>query len=87
MVWGTDQLFDGKQSLGRGIVTPNGIFLPVEDSIYQFSLHGLRGRADVLAKVHVDLGTNGPVGNLYSDGHRFWVHGANRLYALAPKDE
>ena len=82
MVWGTDQLFEGKQSLGRGMVTPNGIYMPVEDSIYQFSLHGNKGKADLLAKVHVDLGTDAPVGNLYSDGERFWVHGANRLYAL-----
>jgi tetratricopeptide (TPR) repeat protein len=82
MVWGTDQVFDGKQSLGRGIVTPKGIYMPVEDSIYQFSLSGNKGKADLLAKVHVDLGTDAPVGNLYSDGERFWVHGANRLYAL-----
>jgi len=87
MVWGTDQLFEGKQSLGRGLVTPQGIYLPVEDSIYQFSLQGKNGRAEVLAKVHVDLGTDAPVGNLYSDGDRFWVHGANRLYALAPIDK
>lgn len=87
MAWGTDQLFDGKQSLGRGMVSPNGIYLPVEDSIYLFSLHGKNGREEVLAKVHVDLGTNAPVGNLYSDGERFWVHGANRVYALAIKDD
>ena len=87
MVWGTDQLFDGKQSLGRGMVTPDGIYLPVEDSIYQFSLNGKNGRAEVLAKVYVDLGTNAPVGNLYSDGQRLWVHGSNRLYALATNDD
>ena len=84
MIWGTEQLFDGKQSLGRGVVTPKGIYLPVEDSIYQFDLNGDQGKAKVLAKVHVDLGTAAPVGNLYSDGERFWVHGANRLYALGP---
>ena len=82
MVWGTDQLFDGRQSLGRGIVTPSGIYVPVNNSIYQFSLHGKKGKADLLAKVHVELGSEAPVGNLYSDGKRFWVHGANRLYAL-----
>ena len=86
MIWGTEQLFDGKQSLGRGVVTPKGIYLPVEDSIYQFDLNGDQGKAKVLAKVHVDLGTAAPVGNLYSDGERFWVHGANRLYALGPKN-
>ena len=85
MLWGTEQLFDGKQSLGRGIVTPKGIYLPVEDSIYHLALEGDRGEAKVLARVHVDLGTEAPVGNLYSDGERFWVHGANRLYALGPK--
>jgi outer membrane protein assembly factor BamB/tetratricopeptide (TPR) repeat protein len=85
MIWGTEQMFDGRQSLGRGMVTPNGIYLPVEDRIYQLSLKGKNGRAEVLKQVHVDLGTNAPVGNLYSDGERFWVHGANRLYMLDAK--
>jgi outer membrane protein assembly factor BamB len=85
MIWGTEQMFDGRQSLGRGIVTPKGIYLPVEDRIYQLSLKGRKGRAEVLKQVHVDLGTNAPVGNLYSDGERFWVHGANRLYMLDAK--
>lgn len=85
MIWGTEQMFDGRQSLGRGVVTPKGIYLPVEDRIYQLSLKGKNGRAEVLKQVHVDLGTNAPVGNLYSDGERFWVHGANRLYMLDSK--
>ncbi len=85
MIWGTEQMFDGRQSLGRGVVTPSGIYLPVEDRIYQLSLKGKNGRAEVLNQVHVDLGTNAPVGNLYSDGERFWVHGANRLYMLDRK--
>jgi tetratricopeptide (TPR) repeat protein len=85
MIWGTEQMFDGRQSLGRGIVTPKGIYLPVEDRIYQLSLKGKNGRAEVLKQVHVDLGTSAPVGNLYSDGERFWVHGANRLYMLDAK--
>ncbi len=84
MIWGADQVFDGKQSLGRGMLTPDGVYIPVEDSIYQFGLLGKAGKAEVINKVHVDLGTNAPVGNLYSDGERFWVHGANRLYALGP---
>ena len=86
MVWGAEQEFDGKQSLGRGLLTPDGVYIPVEDSIYQFDLNGDEGRAKVINKVHVDLGTLAPVGNLYSDGERFWVHGANRLYALGPAD-
>ena len=29
------------------------------------------------------LGFGGaPLGNLYSDGEKIWVHGANRLYVL-----
>ena len=84
MIWGADQAFDGKQSHGRGMLTPSGIYMPVEDSIYQFDLQGKGGKAKLVAKVHVDLGTGAPVGNLYSDGERFWVHGANRIYALGP---
>ena len=87
MVWGAEQVFDGKQSLGRGLLTPDGVYMPVEDTIYQFDLNGEEGRAKVINKVHVDLGTLAPVGNLYSDGERFWVHGANRLYALGPADQ
>jgi hypothetical protein len=86
MIWGADQLFDGKQSLGRGVLTPKGIYMPVEDSIYHFDLAGDKGKAKVLSRVQVDLGTEAPVGNLYTDGQRFWVHGANRLYALGPKE-
>ncbi len=87
MVWGAEQVFDGKQSLGRGMLTPDGIYMPVEDTIYQFDLNGDQGDAKIIAKSHVDLGTLAPVGNLYSDGERLWVHGANRLYALGPAEE
>jgi len=78
---------DSKQSLGRGLVTPDGVYLPVEDTIYHFDLKGYQGIAKVIGRVHVDLGTLAPVGNLYSDGERFWVHGANRIYALGPANE
>ncbi len=87
MIWGADQLFDGKQSLGRGMLTPKGIYMPVEDSIYHFSLPGVKGRSNLIARVQVDVGTGAPVGNLFSDGNLVWVHGANRLYALAPKPD
>jgi len=82
----SDDVIDGKKSLGRGLLTPDGVYVPVEDTIYHLDLKGLDGNAKVLAKVHVDLGTNAPIGNLYSDGERFWVHGANRLYALGPAE-
>ena len=86
MVWGADQLYGGRQSLGRGLLTPAGIYMPVEDRIYHLDLKGDQGRAKVLAQAHVDLG-GAPVGNLFSDGQRFWVHGANRLYALGKADQ
>ena len=87
MIWGAEQEFDGKQSLGRGMLTPDGIYMPVEDSIYHFDLHGADGLGKIIAKAHVDIGTGAPLGNLYSDGERFWVHGANRLYALGPAND
>lgn len=81
MLWGADQIFDDKQSLGRGWLTPEGIYMPVQDKIYHFDLEG-----NLVGKVHVDLG-GPPVGNLYSDGERFWVHNGNRLYVLGAKPE
>jgi outer membrane protein assembly factor BamB len=87
MVWGADQMFDGKQSQGRGVLTPQGLYLPVEDSIYHFSLSGEDGGGELLSRVQVRLGTKAPVGNLYSDGSQFWVHGGNRLYVLAPEPD
>jgi hypothetical protein len=83
MVWGGRRLFGGKLSYGRGMLTPDGIYVPVDDSICKYSLTGRNGRAVMLGKVNVDLGTGAPVGNLYSDGQKIWVHGANRVYALA----
>ena len=84
MVWGADELFDGKTSQGRGMLTEDAIYIPVDNGIYKYNLRGKNGKAQVVAKVGVNLGTDAPVGNLYSDGQRIWVHGANRLYALGP---
>ena len=86
MIFGAEQAFEGKQSFGHGLLTPKGIYMPVEDSIYHFDLKAkiVEGEylPNLLNKVQVDMGTEAPVGNLYSDGERFWVHGANRLYML-----
>ena len=84
MVWGADELFDGKTSQGRGMLTEDAIYIPVDNGIYKYSLGGKNGKAQVVAKVGVNLGTDAPVGNLFSDGQRIWVHGGNRLYALGP---
>lgn len=87
MVWGGMPLFDGKRACGRGMVTTDGIYMPIEDSIWKFALESENSEPTKVAASHVDLGIDAPVGNLYSDGKRIWVHGGNRIYALAPEPE
>ena len=82
-----EQSFGGEKSFGRGMVTPDGVYIPLENSVVQFDLKGDMGRGKILNRVGVDFGTKAPVGNLYSDGQRLWVVGANRLYALGPAPE
>ena len=82
LLWGGDQMFGGKKSYGRGMLTSKGIFVPVGKTILQFDLLGDKYEPKQLAMVDVDLGIDAPVGNLFSDGTRIWVHGGNRLYAL-----
>lgn len=84
MKWGGDQLFDEEYSYGRGMLTPDGIFIPVGKKIYKFDLQGLKTKPKLISSANVNFGTGAPVGNLYSDGDKIWVHGANRLYALKP---
>ncbi len=87
ILWGGREMFGDQKSRGKAMLTPDGVFVPVEDSIIQYSLVGDDGKADEMDAVKVDLGTGAPVGNLYSDGQRIWVHGASRLYALQPDPE
>ena len=87
IAWGGEPLFEDRVTTGRGMVTPQGVFVPVGNSIWRFELKGKKGRAHVLNQVEAFLGTEAPVGNLYSDGQRIWVHGASRLYALSPKED
>ena len=84
MKWGGDQLFDDEFSYGRGMLTADGIFVPAGNKILKFDLNGEKNKPKLLGTANVDLGTGAPVGNLYSDGEKIWVHGANRLYALKP---
>lgn len=86
MLWGGEALFDGKKSSGRGMLTPDGIYLPIEDSIWKFDLNGTGTSAKKIASATVDLGTGAPIGNLFSDGQRIWAVGANRVYALTPAE-
>lgn len=88
MVWGGKKLFNDEFSYGRGMVTDNGVFIPVEDKILLYSLDGSsEGEPQLLKTIKVQLGTGAPVGNLYSDGDKIWVHGANRVYALGPREK
>ena len=87
IAWGGEPMFENGVTTGRGMVTPQGVFVPVGKAIWRFSLEGKKGRAEVLNQVEAFLGTESPVGNLYSDGERIWVLGASRLYALSPKEE
>ena len=88
ILWGGGEIFDDQKSRGKAMLTPEGVFVPVEDSIIQYALEGdSNGKAYEIGAVKVDLGTGAPVGNLYSDGQRIWVHGASRLYALQPDPE
>lgn len=66
------------KSFGRAMLTPDGIYLPIKDSILK--LDPKTGQP--LAHVGVRLGFEGPVGNLFSDGNKIWVVCANRLLAL-----
>ena len=84
IVLGGRPLFEGNQSQGRGMLTPDGIYLPVGNKIYKFALRGKTDRPEILATATVELGSGAPLGNLFSDGKRIWVHGGNRLYALGP---
>ena len=66
------------KSYGRGMITPDGVYLPIKDSILKLDLR----TGKPLGSVGVRLGYEGMVGNLFSDGHKFWVVCANRLLAL-----
>jgi hypothetical protein len=84
MLWGGVPLFGGQRSFGRGMLTSNAIYVPVRNEILKFSLTGKDGKAELLAKAEVELGVKVPVGNLFSDGERIWVHGGSRIFALGP---
>ena len=86
LLWGGDNLFGESTSYGRGMLTSEGLFLPVGNSIFQYGHKDENYEAKLIRKIPVDLGTNAPLGNLFSDGERIWVHGGSRLYGLWPDD-
>lgn len=89
MLWGATQIFGDKKSRGTAMLTPAGVFVPVGSAIFQYPLKSETPGKTIqpLASVEVNLGTDAPLGNLYSDGNRIYVQGANRLYALGLPSE
>jgi hypothetical protein len=87
MLWGGDRAFGAGRSLGRGIVTPDAIYMPVDDKIWKLSLTGENGQPQRLAVVHVDLGIETSVGNLASDGNSLWAHQGTRLIRMSPRSQ
>lgn len=67
-----------KQSLGRGAMTSDAIYVPDRDSIV--ILDPDTGRE--IKQVGVRLSTGDPVGNLFIDGKQIWVANHDRVYAL-----
>ena len=71
-----------EDSLGRGVLTEDAIYVPVKNSVLKLDLE--KGRE--LSQVGVQLTTEDPVGNLFSDGEKLWVAGAGRVYAMTNLD-
>jgi len=82
--WEWVEEFREETSFGRAILTENGLYVPLEDSIAHYGLKGHKGRGELLSRVGVRLGIDAPVGNLFSDGTKIWVVNGNRLAALQP---
>ncbi len=78
LVWVTEL----EDSLGRGTLTSDAIYMPVNDSIVKLDLE----KGTKQTQVGVSLTTDDPVGNLYSDGEKFWVTGGGRVYAMTNLD-
>ena len=88
LLWGGDPVFRGDVSYGKGMLTADGIYVPAGNRILRFAL--MPDEPETMIKplddIKVDLG-GAPVGNLFSDGQRIWVHGGNRIYALEVKQK
>lgn len=74
---------DIEDSLGRGVLTEDAIYIPVKNSVLKLDLEN---KGKELSQVGVQLTTEDPVGNLFSDGEKLWVAGAGRVYAMTNLD-
>ncbi len=71
-----------EDSLGRGALTADALYLPVKNSVMVLDLE----RGAERGQVGVALTSNDPVGNLFSDGEKLWMAGAGRVYAMTSLD-
>jgi len=65
---------------GRGLITSQGILLPVNDHLELYDLRSLAKIKDI----PVQMPTKMPIGSLVSDGSRLWIAAMNRLIAVEP---
>ncbi len=84
MLWGGEPMFGNGVSYGRGILTNDGIYMPVGSSVWKYALEPDSSSPLPVAQSSVNLGMNSPVGNLTSDGQHLWVQNGNRLFRLEP---
>ncbi|MEX2214570.1 MAG: PQQ-binding-like beta-propeller repeat protein [Phycisphaeraceae bacterium] len=67
-----------KDSLGRGALTPQGVYLPVKHEIIRFDADSL----EPVGKLRVASSHQDPVGNLFADGKHLVAAGLDRIYSL-----
>lgn len=67
-----------ESSYGRAMLTADAVYVPVKNTIVRLDVKD--GSVD--SQATVSLTSDDPVGNLYSDGEKIWVAGANKIYAL-----
>jgi hypothetical protein len=65
-------------SFGRAMLTEDAVYVPVKNTIIRLDVE----TGKQVSQATVSLTSDDPVGNLYSDGEKVWVVGANKLYAL-----
>lgn len=78
-LYGTPQRLE-KAISGRGLITAQGILLPVQDHLELYDLRSL----SKIKEIPVQMPTNMPIGSLASDGTRLWIAAMNRLIAVEP---
>ena len=66
-------------SFGKAALTAEAVYVPQEQGIAQ--LDAATGRVVSVSKVETPH-EDEPVGNLFTDGQRFLVHGLKKIYAL-----